>query len=175
MCGEIPKGHSAVDVVVCLPTNTPSLVVNLPRQFMNVREIRLREYFMQGATAGAYRVKFVNDQVTAEQTNAGGDGLIFAVDTNENLIHYDNPRTVALYERGSLTNLNVVVSRVNPADLAAAAVPNFTLAYFLITIVTKDEVYDRSFVNTLHTGDEVYRPQLPFNQNMPFMHVGKMQ
>lgn len=170
MCGDIPPGHSARDIVVVLPTDSASALIRLPFQFKNVTEIRLREYSTIGATTGVYRCKLANDIITDQQSNALGDGFVFSLVTAAAHVHYDNPIVVARYERGSVSQLNVQVARLDPVTLAPGTAVTYTSLHFLFQIVTRDEKYDRQLVDSIGR-DQVLNATLPYIQQMPFQQI----
>lgn len=142
MCGDIPKGHYAKDVVAFLQTNQTFIRVPLPHDFENVVEIRCREGFVVGAGAvGAWRIKVDTQMPEDEATNAIGQGFVFGIN-NTTCTHvvYTNPRVVTKAHRTKMTDLVVYISGVSAAN--AATVPTYTQAFFIFTFVMKNARFE---------------------------------
>jgi len=142
MCGEIPKGHTARDVVLVFDANSTNVRLGLPFQFHNVVEVRVREVYFQGANFAVGRLKFNLDAVEHEACNAVGEGFVFGLNTGATgFSHtvYTNPRKISDRFRPVLTEVNATIDSLT--STTALGTPGYTLAFFVLTFIMRDEPY----------------------------------
>ena len=137
MCGEVPAGHYAIDVVVHLAANQTNVVIPLPRKMEWLSEIWLNEYQVIGSPSiGLFRLNLKNLLQQQEVTNAVGEGYCVLVDsTVVSHIVYQKPRVVTVNKRGQVHQLEVNLQDVTGNALA---VPTFTSATFMFTFIMRD-------------------------------------
>ena len=137
MCGEVPKGHYAIDVVVHLQNNQTTVKVPLTRKLEWVTEVWLTEYQVDTAGAvGAYRLGLGNMLKQQQISNVPGDGFVFAVDaTTVTHVVYQKPRKVTVDNRGWELALDVSVRNVTNG---AIEIPTYSSATFFLTFILKD-------------------------------------
>lgn len=140
MCGDIPAGHTARDVVLVFSANQTSVRLGLPFQFHNVVEVRVREVFVQGANFAIGRLKFNNDATEHEACNAVGEGFVFGVDGAISHTVYTNPRKISDRSKAIITDVFCTLTGILGNDVVIA--PTYTQAYFVLTFIMRDERYD---------------------------------
>lgn len=143
MCKTVPKGHTARDIVLVFDANQAEARLTVPYQFHNVREVWLREVFIVGANFDVGRLKFNNDAQEHEAINAVGEGFVFAArsPSGNNVSHtiYTDPRKISDRHKSVVTDVFASMTAVTSTTTQAA--PQFTIAYFVFTIIMKDEPF----------------------------------
>jgi len=145
MCGEIPAGHYAKDVVLHFPTNTASVRLPLPFQFEHVVEIRVNEITVTSPNGGAvepnlWRLQLGPQLETHQVCNAAGDGYAFNINNGfVSYTRYDRPRVLQVNNRGQINHLTARLMTVSAAN--AVADPTFVSATVNLTFVMKKPLW----------------------------------
>lgn len=150
MCGEIPPGHYAKDVVLHFPTNVSSVRLPLPFQFEHVTEIRINEITVTAPNGGAvepnlWRVQLGPNLETHQICNAAGDGYAFNITAGAiSHVSYDRPRVLQVNNRGQINHLSARLMTVSAANVVGN--PVFTSATISLTLVMKKPLWVPDYV-----------------------------
>ena len=145
MCGEVPKGHYSVEVVVHLDANQTRVKVPLSRKLEYVKEVRLTEFQIGTPNAtGLYRLGFGSRLQPRLVTNAIGEGFCIAVD-NTTTVHtvFTNPRVVSVERLGQVLELDITLTNVTNFT---QVLPTFTDATFWLTFICEEPMWNADLV-----------------------------
>ena len=146
---DVEPGCYAQEVVVFMPQQKSTAVIQLPHRFEHVKRIELLEYYAEGNPGeggfndgpGIYRLNLtangLQDAHVASNTMSG-DGFVFAIDgAPQSHVLYNFPRVVSLCHSGFIQSLVVTLLKVNP-DGTVIKGDNLTHATFWFRIVCRD-------------------------------------
>lgn len=145
MCGEIPNGHWAKDVVLHFTVGNSLALLNLDTTLDHIVEIRVNEICVEEPNGGTispnmWRVQLGPNLETNEASNAGGYGWAFNID-DAVVTHtvFDRPRVITLNNRGKLNIINARMFSIDENNRVTNA--TFKSATLHLTFVMKKALW----------------------------------